>query len=121
MATPALAEGQIVAPDYFVTTVMETSTAQQVAVSCPILSINPALMADRSEAALARLAEDGFTPDTLETQMANPADAIAVLQDAFMAKHDLGADGSQAAVCAAGKAEIADGTGIGALLLEVAQ
>lgn len=118
---PALAEDAAPAPDYFVTTVMETSTAQQLAVSCPTLSVHLGRMAERTEAVLAQLTEEGFAPENLLARMEDPADRIAILQNLFMDKHGLKEDGSTTAVCAAGQAEIAEGTGIGALLIGVAE
>ena len=117
--TVAASAEQVPAPDYFVATVVETSTAQQLALSCPTLSIDPVKAARRTEDVLTRLSEDGFTPENLETRMADPAEAIAALQNAFLAKHQLADGASTEAVCAAGKAEIAEDSAIGALLLEV--
>ncbi|MGB3407366.1 MAG: DUF5333 family protein [Jannaschia sp.] len=118
-AGPALAQQAVPAPEYFVTTVMETSTAQILAVNCSTLSVNPAEMAKRTDSVLQRLTEDGFEQETLVDQMQDPTEAIAALQDAFVARHGLRDGADQATVCAAGKVEIAEGTGIGALLLEV--
>lgn len=115
----ALAEDRVAPPEYFVATAMETSTAQVLAISCPTLSVDLGAMARRTETALNQLTEDGFTPETLEQKLEDPTDAIAERQDAFMAKHGLETGAEQSAVCAAGRAEIEEGTAIGALLLEV--
>ena len=119
LALPAVAQDRVPAPRYFVETAMETSTAQVLAVNCPTLSIDPVAMARRSEVALKRLTDDGFTPENLMERMEDPSAEIAVLQDAFVAKHGLSDGADQNTVCAAGKAEIAEGSAIGALLLEV--
>lgn len=109
------------APDYFVATAFELQAAQAVALACPTLSIDPLAMGRRTEEALSRLTEDGFTPETIETAMEDPTEAIAALQDAFLAEHDLADGASPGTVCAAGRAERAAGSPIGALLVEVTE
>ncbi|PWJ12479.1 DUF5333 family protein [Jannaschia seohaensis] len=119
LALPAAAEDLRSAPDYFVESVMRTSTANILAVNCAGLSVDLGAISQLSAEILDRLTEDGFTPRILAEEMADPSEAIAVLQDAFLAKHGLATGASEAAVCAAGRAEIAEGSEIGALLLEV--
>ena len=53
--------------------------------------------------------------------MQDPSADVAVLQDAFVAKHNLRGTVTEDQICAAGLIEIAEGTGIGELLLGVAQ
>lgn len=119
LAAPAFAQEQVPAPEFFVTSAMATSTAQILAVNCPTLSVDPGAMSAETSGVLERLERAGFTPENLVTRMEDPADRIAVLQDAFLAKHDL-ADGADVdAVCGAGLREISEGSVIGALLLEV--
>ena len=98
---------------------METSTAQALARSCPTLSVHLGRMAERTEAVLLQLAQDGFTPDNLAERMQDPSDAIANLQATFVAKHGLVDGAAQDVVCAAGQAEISEETAIGALLIGV--
>ncbi|MCR9125389.1 MAG: DUF5333 domain-containing protein [Rhodobacteraceae bacterium] len=118
-ALPAAASDRV-APDYFVIAVMETTTAQQLALACPRISINPVTISAASGIVLERLTADGFDPALDDLGMADPSAAIAVHQDAFMDKHALrGAD--QGAVCASALAEMAEGTTIGSYLMEVAQ
>lgn len=117
LATPALAADQVPAPAYFVTTVMETSTAQQLALSCPEVSVNPVHMTQRTETVLEQLNADGFTEENLNERMQDPTEAIAVLQQGFLEKHDLVEGAEVAAVCAAAQAEIAEQSGIGHLLI----
>lgn len=121
LAAPAFAAEKVPAPAYFVTSVMETSTAQMLAVRCSTLSIHLGKAAMRSERVLVQLTQDGFEPANLEDQMQDPSAEVAVLQDAFVAKHDLRGTVTEADICAAGQVEIAEGTGIGELLLGVAQ
>ncbi|CTQ49634.1 DUF5333 family protein [Jannaschia donghaensis] len=119
IAAPAAAQDRRPAPEIFVTSAMATSTAQILAVNCPVLSINPGAMRTETDRVLDALDADGFTPETMTDAMEDPSDRIAVLQDAFLAKHDLADGATSDAVCAAGLREISEGTAIGALLLEV--
>ena len=121
LATPAFAAEKVPAPTYFVSTVMETSTAQMLAVRCSTLSIHLGKAALRSESVLVQLTKDGFEPSNLEDQMQDPSADVAVLQNAFVAKHNLRGTVTEDQICAAGQIEIAEGTGIGELLLGVAQ
>lgn len=119
LALPAAAQEQVPAPAYFVTSAMATSTAQILAVNCPTLSIDPAAMTVETAGVLERLERDGFTPENLIERMENPEDRIAVLQEAFLAKHDLTEGATVGTICAAGLREMSEGSVIGALLLEV--
>lgn len=121
LAAPAAAQELRPAPDYFVETAMETSTANILAVNCPRLSINLGVVAQRSAATLDRLTAEGFTPRILAEEMEDPTEAIAVLQDAFTARHGLTDGAPEADVCAAGLAEMEAETGIGTLLVEVGE
>lgn len=118
-ASPALAQDQQAAPQYFVDAAFQTSTAQVLAVNCSVLSIDLGAMARTTDATLAQLAEDGFTPENMEARMADPTDTIAAMQSSFLEKHGLANGAPETAVCAAGQREIAEDTPIGALLLEV--
>ena len=119
LGAPAAAQGTVPAPDYFVEGVYASATAQAVALACPGLSVDLHAAARLSDDILARLSADGFDPENLLTRMADPAPAIAALQDAFLARHGL-ADGAASEVaCAAGAAEIAEDSAVGGLLVEV--
>ena len=108
------------APDYFLTAIVASTTAQSLAVMCPELSVDPAKAFKTSETVMERLLADGFDADDPVSDMAPADDALAARQDAFMQKHDLvGAPASKA--CDAGRAEMAEGSAIGQLLVEVAQ
>nr|WP_281494201.1 DUF5333 family protein [Jannaschia sp. S6380] len=119
LATPAWAEEVLPAPDYFVDSAMATSTAQVLARSCTRLSVNPVEMTRHGDAVLDALARDGFTAENLATRMADPSTQVAVQQRTFLQKHDLTEGASEAEVCVAGLREIAEGTNIGKLLVEV--
>ena len=119
LAAPAPAQERTPAPDYFVDATFAVSTAQAVARSCPTLSVDPAAAARATGDVLARLEADGFTPANLEARMADPSDAIAGLQRSFLDRHGLEDGAAETDVCAAGRAEIAGRTGVGALLVEV--
>lgn len=118
LATSATAD-QVPAPDYFVASAFETSTAQVIALSCSTLAIDPAAIARHTEEVLLALEADGFTSENLVDRMADPSDAVGALQSAFLARHDLADGAPEAAVCAAGEQEIAEQTALGGLLMEV--
>ena len=108
------------APDYFVDSVMATTTAQQLAVACPTLSFNIIAASRATGPVMERLIEDGFDPDQLESQMTGFAEAMAARQAAFLARHDLSDGAESEKVCAVGAAEIAEGSDIGSFLTKVA-
>lgn len=118
IAVPALAD-RVPAPDYFVASAFATSTAQALAVSCSTLSIDPVAMARHTDEVLAALDADGFTQDNLAERMADPSQAIGLLQAAFLDRHALADGAAEDAVCAAGLREIAESTALGGLLTEV--
>lgn len=118
-ALPALAEELRPAPDHFVQTAFATTTAQALALACPTLSFEILRAAQESGRVMGLLAQEGFDPERLSEQMIDPAPRFAELRAAFLEKHGL-ADGAPAeAVCAAGRAEIAEGSAIGGYLVEV--
>ncbi|MEM7488733.1 MAG: DUF5333 family protein [Pseudomonadota bacterium] len=119
VAAPAAAD-PLPAPDYFVASAFETSTAQAIALSCSNLSVDPAAVARHSDDVMTALAADGFTAENVSERMADPSGAIATLQAAFLARHDLAEGAPEEAVCAAGRREMAEGSALGALLTEVA-
>lgn len=121
LATPLRADDLRPVPDYFVDTVFLTSTAQTIARACSTLSLDPAATTRLTETVLARLEADGYTSDVIATGMDDPGPAIAALQEAFLAKHDLADGAPEPQVCAAGRAEIAGDTPLGHLMLEVAE
>jgi len=114
-AGPATAELREM-PDYFVEALVATSTAQAVALSCPALSVNPIAAVQASDGLLAKLQADGIDVSDPASSFLPGDDKLAAAQTAFMDKHALDGAGAEA-VCAAGKAEIAEGTSIGALLV----
>ncbi|SFR54363.1 DUF5333 family protein [Litoreibacter janthinus] len=116
-AAPAMSETRMM-PDYFVSALVATSAAQALALSCAELSVDPVAVVQASEALLGKLEADGFDPNDPSAQMESGEDRLSAVQQAFMDKHQLeGASGD--AVCAAGRAEMSEGTEIGSLLVEV--
>ena len=107
------------APDYFVETVVATTTAQQLALSCRALSLNPPVVQQATSEILARLEEDGFDVERADGGMDDPSDRFTALQQAFLEKHGLSEGIDEASVCRAGLAEINEGTEIGGYLLVV--
>ena len=106
------------APAYYLDALINTTTAQQLALACPSLSVDLAVMAQASGVVINRLEADGFTMTAEQTGMRPSEDALATRQQAFVAKHGLDQPTSER-VCAAGKAEIAEGTVMGSYLVEV--
>lgn len=107
------------APDYYVNAIIDITIAQTLARSCTTISLDPPKFEQLTDAVLAQLTDDGFDPDRPHEQMVDPGEQFAALQTAFMDKHALVEGIGEAEVCAASKAEIAEGTGIGNLLIEV--
>jgi len=107
------------APEYFLQMVLATTTAQQLALACPSLSFEIVSASRDSGAVLSQLEADGFDGDLLEEQMVDPTPIFEARQAAFLAKHGLTEGAAQERVCAAGVAEIADGSAIGTYLVEV--
>lgn len=119
VAMPALADTRPM-PDYFVGALVATSAAEAVALSCPQLSIDPVAVVKSSETLLSQLETDGFNVSNPSVEMESGDDKLAAAQQVFMDKHALEGASSEV-VCAAGRAEIADGSAIGLLLVEVSQ
>ena len=116
-AVPAMADTRPM-PDYFVSALVATSAAQALALSCAEISVNPVAVVKASETLLSKLQADGFDPNDPSAGMDNGEAELGAAQQAFMDKHQL--DGAASgAVCAAGRAEISEGTEIGNLLVEV--
>jgi hypothetical protein len=109
------------APDYFVDAVMATTTAKQLALACPQISINLVVVSNDAEVVMSQLKTDGFDTGQETLGMVDPTQDIAVMQVAFMDKHKLAEGAATETVCAAAKAEIAAGSRIGTYLLEVEQ
>ena len=107
------------APDYFVQTVVATTTAQQIARSCRTLSLNLATVQPATTALLQRLDSDGFDISRADAGMEEPTDRFTALQEAFLVKHGLSEGIGEDEVCAAGRAEIDEGTEIGTYLTVV--
>lgn len=109
------------APAYFLDTVMAASTAQQLALACPSVSVNLDVVSKASGDVLEKLKADGFdtTSETLGMQDTNAE--FAKRQAAFLAQHDLAEGADADAVCSAARVEMAQNTQIGAYLMEVAQ
>jgi hypothetical protein len=106
------------APSYFVETVVATTTAQALAQSCPTLSLNPVTVASGTDDVLARLTADGLDPTQSGAWQEDANRQMQEMQTAFVAKHRL-SEPNEDLVCAAGLAEIAEGSEIGRYLVEV--
>lgn len=118
VATSAVSASERPAPEYYLDALIDTTTAQQLALACPTLSVNLPRVAQATGDVIARLEEDGFTMTAEQTGMEDATDALASRQDAFVTKYGL-QNPSADAVCAAGRAEIQEGTVMGSYLIEV--
>ena len=106
------------APAYFLDVVMASSTAQQLALACPSISVDVIVVAKASGEVMTQLETDGFDTTTDSLGMTDTSDAFAARQDAFLARHDLQDGATADVVCAAARAEMAQGTLIGSYLME---
>ncbi len=109
------------APDWFVAAVVNLTTAEQLVRSCPSLSLDGQAAQAHTAEVLARLDAEGFDTSRPDGGMAPSREAFVELQAAFVARHGLEGDVTEEMVCAAGRAEIADGTGIGGFLTEAGE
>lgn len=107
------------APDYFVEAVVASTTAQQIARACEDLSLDPPKVQAMTAEVLQRLLDDGFDLERPDGGMTESQDKFASAQVAFMEKHGLEGTISNDMICAAGKAEMADKSAIGMLLIAV--
>lgn len=109
------------APEYFVDAVMATTTARQLALACPQVSINLPVISVASGKVMAQLEQDGFDTSSDTLGMIDPVDEITKRQQAFMARHNLKTGAATRIVCDAAKAEISQSSKIGTYLLELKQ
>lgn len=115
-AVPALAETPTAAPDYYVDALFAVSTAELLVNFCGDVGLSTERLNAQAEAVLDRLSEDGFAGDQI-VHLSGVEDGVASRQDAFMARHGLESP-TEALICAAARQEIAEGTAIGAVLVE---
>ena len=109
------------APEYFIQAIIATTTAQALAQACSTLSMNPAAFMTETNKVMAQLEADGFDTTKPYEGMADIAPELQRRQEAFLLRHGLEDTPSEETVCAAGEAEIADGSEIGAYLVIVGQ
>lgn len=119
-ATPAWSELRP-APAYFLDVIVATATAQQLARSCPDVSVDPVAVSNASGDVLNRLESDGFDVTAADMGMLDASNAIKERQDAFLAKHTLFDGASTKLVCDAAQVEMAEGTQVGGYLVEVSE
>ncbi len=106
------------APEYFIKAIIDASTAQQLAMICPRVKLDLPVVEQVTGDVMARLEQDGFDLNSETLGMVDPGDELVARQRAFMAKHDLD-NAEQEDVCAAARAEMAEGSVIGSYLTEV--
>lgn len=107
------------APEYFVASVVASTTAQALAQACPTISLDPPRLQAMTTSILQQLESDGFDVTRPDAGMLPTAEAFETRQQAFLQKHGLDTDPTPENACAAALAEIAEGSEIGGLLVEV--
>ena len=116
LALGTSAAAETAAPDYYSEALFAVSTAETLVNFCPGIGLDTAALNAAAEAVLNRLAADGIAGDAI-VSLSGVQPAVAVLQAAFTERHGL-AEPSEAAICAAARAEMADGSAIGQILTE---
>lgn len=118
LATPCLAETRV-APEYYLDALFDASMAQQIALACPALSVNPAATSAMTGQVLERLEADGFDMANPDFDAAQAQAGFAARLSAFAERTGLGDGAATDVVCAVGRSEIDGATKIGALLVAV--
>lgn len=106
------------APEYFIETVFAVSVSGALARACPDLSVNPLAVTQASDGLDAKLESDGFPVADPVAAMSDAQSKMDLRRDAFMTAYPLIGAGTDE-VCAAGRVEMAAGTVLGSLLVEV--
>ena len=116
-ATPVAAEDLRPAPEYFVDALFATSMAQALAEICEDLGLNFPQMQVTFDTLNTQLSADGFDTEEPFKDMQDMTGQVHQRQSAFLEKHPIeGATPDEA--CAAARSEMAEGSAIGALLME---
>ncbi|MDD9716161.1 DUF5333 family protein [Dinoroseobacter sp. PD6] len=105
------------APDYYTDAVFAVTMAEALATGCATVGVDIGAVSEQMTRLEAQLSEDGFDTATPFEQMLDPSAVFDAMGRAFLAKHPIEGQGTEA-VCNAASAEIADETLIGSLLLE---
>lgn len=115
----ASAQDRTVAPDYYIDGVFAASMAQQIALSCPTLSVNPVATSTLSGGVLARLESEGYDITNLDFDVRAGQRALDQRVAAFGERTGLQSGALTETVCLAGQREIEAATEVGKLLLIV--
>ena len=99
--------------------VVASTAAQALAQACDTVSLDPPKMQAMTTDILQRLQEDGFDVSRPDAGMLPSNEKFAAQQKAFLQKHGLDTAPTAEKACAAALIEIAEGSGIGDLLVEV--
>jgi len=119
VSAPAATQELRPAPEYYVDAIVAVTAAQSLARSCSTVSVDPVRMSRESERVLERLAEDGFDPSSPDPSMIDPSAEINARLVALFEGHGLASGATEAEVCAAASAELASGSAVADLLVEV--
>jgi hypothetical protein len=117
LAGPAFSQELRPAPDYYTDAVFAVTMAEALATGCATVGVDIGAVSEQMTRLEAQLSEDGFDTATPFEQMLDPSAVFDAMGRAFLAKHPIEGQGTEA-VCNAASAEIADETLIGSLLLE---
>ena len=112
LATSLAAETE--APPYYAEALFAVSTAETLVNFCSDVGLDTAAVNAAAETVLNQLADDGIGGDEI-VNLTGVEEAVAALQAEFTARHGLD-EPSEAAICAAARAEIAAGSAIGQIL-----
>lgn len=119
LAQPLCAQDLRVAPDYYIDGVFAASMAQQIALACPTLSVNPVATSTLSSGVLARLESEGYDITNLDFDVRAGQQALDQRVTAFGERTGLQSGALTETVCLAGQREIKAGSDVGKLLLTV--
>ncbi len=107
------------APEYYLQAVVAFTAAETLARSCRTISVDPAALTGEAERVLTQLEADGFDTTRADAGMQDPTEELNRRLVALMEKHGLETGAGEDEVCAAARAEMAEGGAIADFLLEV--
>jgi hypothetical protein len=107
------------APAYYLDAVVAFTAAEALARSCSTVSVDPVQATAESGRLLDQLRADGFDTTRADAGMEDPTEALNARLTGLMEKHGLAAGATEAQVCAAARAEMAEGGMLAGFLVEV--
>ena len=116
MATQVAAQSKPVAPEYYLSTVIAMSLAEQYAGNCPVVEVNNDAIADEYGVVLTRLEADGIPTEKPHEHMDLPPQAETDAIIYTMLERNQAAADPAASFCTEAKSEIAEGSIVGGFL-----